>query len=281
MFYVIAALSTILIGAFYLTLVRTRLPEGDRRMLLLLAGLTFFMPGLTFYAVRLHLDAWLHTILDSKGATYTILTTWYAPVTEELAKLWPLVIPSVRRWITTERVPGAAFALGCGFGVGEIAFLGALIGTSPAAQGLPWYQLLGFPTERLLVAPCHALFVLASLTPWRRWKWPGGLALGFAGAAALHFGLNIPIFFKSRGWLGSSEAIAGQLLLVWIMLYFAVTVLVFSRMFLGKGATIGQFLLGEVDCILCGVHYARPLIAFNFGSRRYERCPACRKWHWQ
>ena len=38
--------------------------------------------------------------------------------------------------------------------------------------------------------------------------------------------------------------------------------------------------LGEIfACPECGTEYPRPLLALNLGPVRYERCPACRKFH--
>ena len=34
-------------------------------------------------------------------------------------------------------------------------------------------------------------------------------------------------------------------------------------------------------CPGCGAIYRQPiLLGLNFGMSRYERCGACRKWHW-
>lgn len=278
--HVVGAFSTILIGALYIYLVRKRVSAGERTALLGLALLTFFMPGLAYYAVRLPLDAWVRTFVEPTATTYVWIRLLYAPVTEELAKIWPLLVPAVARWITAGRTPRAAYALGLGFGVGEVAFLAVVLGMTPEAAQQRWYYYTGFVTERILVAPCHALFVFVTLAAWRRWRWPGGLVSGFCGAAALHFCLNVPIYFKAKGWLGS-EAVAGQILMAWILVYFVSTLAVFARSIGGKGTTAGGFLFGETICKLCGASYQRPFWAMNLGTRRFERCPSCRKWHMQ
>lgn len=278
--YFVGAVSTLVIGAFYVALVQRRVPAEERGLLLGLAAMTFFMPGLAFYGVREPLDAWVRTVLEPQSSAYTWCRLWYAPVTEELAKLWPLLVPGIARWITSERVPRAAYALGLGFGLGEIAFLALIFGLAPSAANERWYNYTGFFSERLLVAPLHAFFVFVTLAAWRRWRWPGGLLTGFCGGATLHFLLNAPILLKMKGWLGG-ETLSSQLLLGWILLFFVIAVTVFARALAGRGTTAGGFLFGETDCTRCGAHYQRPLWGLNLGSKRYERCPACKVWHVQ
>ncbi|MBS0660268.1 MAG: hypothetical protein JSR82_18765 [Verrucomicrobia bacterium] len=278
--HVVGAVSTVVIGAFYLGMVRKRVPAKDRPFMFGLAALTFLMPALAFYGVRQPLDALVRTLLDPQGGAYALARLWYAPVTEELAKLWPLLIPGVWRWIDHDRAPRAAYALGLGFGVGEIAFLAVVFGLDPSAETNQWFHYAGFVSERLMVAPIHAGFVLVSLCAWRRWNWPGGLFVGWLGAAALHFSLNAPIFLKYKGWLGG-ETLAGNLLVGWILLFFVLTITGFARTLGGRQTTAGGFFFGETDCVLCGLHYQRPFWGFNLGLKRYEKCPGCQKWHLQ
>lgn len=276
----VGAISTLLIGAFYLAMIRKRVPSSERNFLLGLAAMTFFMPALAFYGVRQPLDAFIRTYMDPNSAGYIALRLWYAPFTEELAKLWPLLVPAVWRYIDHDRAPRAAYALGLGFGVGEIAFLAVIFGMDPSAETNRWYHYMGFFSERLLVAPIHGFFVLASLCAWRRWNWPAGLFLGYLCAATLHWALNAPIYLKYKGWLGG-ETLSGQLLMLWILAFFVATIAAFARTLSGRGTTAGGFIFGEADCTLCGAHYQRPFWGFNLGVKRYERCPSCKKWHMQ
>lgn len=39
-------------------------------------------------------------------------------------------------------------------------------------------------------------------------------------------------------------------------------------------------LLGQAKCPGCGLIYDRHLLAVNMGTRRYERCPGCKKGHY-
>lgn len=272
--------STLAIAALYIALARKRVPADERGMMLALAGMTFLMPGLAYYGVRLPLDDFIKTQLDPKGAAYMLVKLWYAPITEELAKLWPLLLPVVNRWVDHDRAPRAAYALGLGFGVGEVAFLAVLLGADPSSADTPWYHYTGFVTERVLATPCHALFVFMGVCAWRRWNWPAGLFLGFLCGATLHFALNAPILLAIKGYLGSKE-VAGHLLMIWILWFFVATITVFARTLGTKRSTAGGFFFGETDCNLCGVHYERPFWGFNLGVKRYERCPSCKKWHLQ
>lgn len=110
-----------------------------------------------------------------------------SPVFEELIKVAPALVPSVRR---AAAEPDGAFwtgmALGIGFGIGEAAYLAWGIGSSGAYDQYAWYMFGGFLSERLFVTFFHGL--MTALFLWfvaRRRP-----LLGFLAAAGSHALIN-------------------------------------------------------------------------------------------
>src|SRR5436190_1056490 len=94
-------------------------PRTERKLAALCLVGTLPMCWVMFHGVRIPLNSWLTSVLGD-GELMRWVRTAYAPLTEEPAKLWPLVLPWVRRAITRESVGRFALALGLGFGLGEI-----------------------------------------------------------------------------------------------------------------------------------------------------------------
>lgn len=100
--YITAALTSLLAVAIFGTLIY-KLPRPANGWLLLAAVLICLpLQPLAFYLVRLPLDHWLAGWLTRQSFAYQGLTTLYAPLTEELAKLLVLLIPAIFRDIRPE-----------------------------------------------------------------------------------------------------------------------------------------------------------------------------------
>src|SRR5215471_12526620 len=163
--YFTAILTTAIAAAIFGPLIhKLRLPANER-LLWLAAGLVLPLQPLAFYFVRVPLDHWLVAQLGSTSATYKWLTTCYAPLTEEPAKLVPLLIPVICRDISARNFVRYALAIGAGFAVGEMWFIAERVAQVPAIRALPFYQLDGYVVERLMVCVFHTAFV--SVTLWR------------------------------------------------------------------------------------------------------------------
>lgn len=229
-----------------------------------------------FHFVRMPLDAWLKHALG-EGQLLAWLRTAYAPLTEEPAKLWPLLVPVVARLVTRESLGRFALALGLGFAIGEVFTVAGLVTASrPDVASLPWWQLGGFITERFMTCATHGAMTALALFVWRKTNWflPGLLL-----AMLAHYLSNFPITAAQRGWFGANQQIAQLILQLFIWGYFfcAVAWLLLLNIDL-RG--LGLAIHGRADCPECGAEYTRPLLALNFGPRHYEPCPQCRKWHW-
>jgi hypothetical protein len=246
----------------------------DRRLLVLAFCLTLPLQPLAFYLVRVPLNSWLAGLLGKDSGLYLFLTTFYAPLTEEPAKLLPLFLPLLYRSIRRDNFVHVALALGVGFGIGELWFIAERVARTPEFKSLPFYMFGGFFTERLMVCLMHGAFTAVALRKLRN-----GFMWGVLGAMALHYLANFPLYLGGLDFGGLGKATWQVIMVIWVQLYFLMMVALLARLNYGR-FEIGRFILGETRCPECGATYPRPLLGFNFFKWRYERCPHCRKFHW-
>ncbi|HEY1787054.1 MAG TPA: hypothetical protein VGJ73_02810 [Verrucomicrobiae bacterium] len=164
----------------------------DNRFLWLAAVLALPLQPLAFYYVRLPLIHLVTVYVHTTPAVYQGLMTIYAPLTEEPAKLIPLLIPVIRRDIRVENFVRYALAIGLAFAIGEMWFIAHDLARNPAIAAEPFYRLYGYFAERLMTCVYHSAFLSMTLWQLRR-----RVMLGLAGAMALHWLCNFPIFLMS------------------------------------------------------------------------------------
>jgi RsiW-degrading membrane proteinase PrsW (M82 family) len=249
-------------------------PPADERLLWLAALIVLPLQPLAFYCVRLPFDHWVVAHLGAKSAAYFWLRTFYAPLTEEPAKLIPLLIPAIRRDIRPENFARYALAIGLGFAIGEMGFVAERVARSPQFAHLPFYQFGGYVSERLMTCVFHSAFVALAL-----WRLRRKFILGFACAAAGHWLGNFPLVLMDPhiGHLSKVARIA--IVQGWLMCYFLAALALLSWFCLGRFNPTA-LLFDPRHCPECEKDYDPPLFAVNFGTKRYERCPHCRRWHW-
>jgi DNA-directed RNA polymerase subunit RPC12/RpoP len=271
--YIAAVLTTALAVAIFGTLIRKlRLPANPRLFWLAFLIVLPLEPA-SFYFVRVPLDHWLTGLLGRDSATLHWLATFYAPLTEEPAKLVPLLIPAIRRDINAGNFARYALAIGLGFAIGEMWFIAEIIARNPKFAGVPFYFFGGYLSERLMVCLFHSAFVAVAL-----WQLRKRFVLGVAGAMALHWLGNFPIFLMASNAFAMGPTFWGIALQSWIVIYFLGALALLSYFVFGR-VSPGRFLYGRRKCPECGAEYDGPLFAMNLGARRYERCPHCRHWH--
>lgn len=268
---VAAALALLVIGSF---LVKGATP-AERRLCLVLILLQLPMSWLAFEYVRVPLDAWLRPLIADRD-TYGVVTLFYAPLTEEPAKLWPLLLPFVWRHLGRENAVRVALALGLGFGLGEIAFLAARVAASPALAPLPWYMFGGFIAERLMVCLWHAAFTAVTVAAAAHAL--SRVPAAFAGSAALHFLGNFPIYLAALRLFGIGAAEWQLLLFGWTIVYTVAMAVLLVLLARATGARF--FPPARRVCRHCGKEYKGPLLGLNLGAWRYEACTACGKSQW-
>ena len=127
-------------------------------------------------------------------------------VTEELVKLLPLLVPTVRRQLREDRtaVP-LAFAIGLGFALGEIWYAACLIArVQPQVASLPVYLLGGFVSERSATVLIHSTLTLIALSSFPRGRW--AFVAGTLGAILAHAAVDfMPALFQ-RGQVSAEVA---------------------------------------------------------------------------
>lgn len=244
-------------------------PRSEWGLLALLVMLELPMSALAYYGVRVPLD---HAVWPRMPdvATHGFVKTFYAPLTEEPAKLWPLLIPFVWRRLSRDNAVRVAMALGLGFGIGEIWFIAEIIHRDdPVTAALPWWQLAGFLNERFLVCVMHGAFTAVAM----RGRW-----WGVPAAMTLHFCGNFPIYLSGINAFGWGANVWTNVVGLWVVAYFLAMSFMLCWM-IADNLRIGRLLFGEATCPDCGIVYPRPLVGLNLGTKRYERCPGCKKWH--
>lgn len=226
------------------------------------------------YLVRIPLDHWLVSQLGSTSSAYQWITSLYAPLTEEPAKLIPLLIPAIRRDINRANFVRFAIAIGFGFAIGEMWLVAEHVARVPAFTGMPFYMFGGYLGERLLVCLLHSAFVSVAL-----WRLRSHLLLGLGGAMVLHWFCNFPILLMAWDVGGLGKTFWTVVIQVWMLAYFLGSLALLSYFTFGK-VSPGRVLFGVRHCPECDQDYDAPFWGLNFGMTRYERCPHCRHWHW-
>jgi hypothetical protein len=203
------------------------LSGGRRRRWLpvLLLVLQLPMAAAAFRFLRVPLDGWIKSVV-ADPQTYTIVTLFYAPLTEEPAKLWPIFLPFVWRHLRSENAMRLALALGLGFGIGEIGFLAERLARTPALAALPWSAFGGFVIERVLVCVWHAAFVAVPVFAAARR--PALIPLALLAAMALHFIGNFPIYLSAIGAFGIAREVWPLAVFGWTILYTIVLALLMA-----------------------------------------------------
>jgi hypothetical protein len=212
------------VGLFIAALITTALALGgfaallrqsdERRAMLLAFLIALPLQPLMIYALRLPIDGLLRTTFGISAGLVTIVSLFYAPLTEEPAKWLTAAVPKVREAIRRDPI-FLALATGAGFGIGEIWFLAHALIKSPSYPDLPFWMFGGFLVERLEVCFLHGALLIPpfyALASGRSFLL-GGLA-GIVG----HFLLNFPIYLASINLLGLGETWK-PVLLLWILLF--------------------------------------------------------------
>lgn len=273
--YITSAVTTVLavfmIGGF----IKWRADKADAKLLLILFLAELPMAFAAYYLIRMPLvDSLFQHIFSFNPSVYGFMKLLYAPLTEEPAKLLPLLIPAIRKHITKKNFVVAAMALGLGFGIGEIWLVGNFITQNQHYAAMPWYYFGGFINERFMVCIMHGAFTAIALSRLGNKFW-----LGILAAMGLHLLGNFPIYLAGIDFLSLGKEAWQIVLQIYIVLFFLCMIGLLAYLQFGK-VKIGKFLFRNSVCPGCGKKYDAPLLGLNFFNKRYEPCPHCKKWHW-
>ena len=269
----IAAIITTVIAIAVIGMMIRRLSHSAPRWLLVLAFLSA-LPAqpVAFYFIRLPLHELLMQWFGA-SALLTVISLFYAPVIEEPAKWFSLVLPSLRKKLVPQNAVAVALSVGLGFGIGELWFIAERLSRAPQLAELPFYYFNGFLAERLMVCFLHGAFIALLFKRYAEGKavWPAALF-----GVSLHFLLNFPIYLSSINLFGLGQQVWGLLLVIYVALF---TLAMFGFVNWLAKDEVQEGFLGSATCPECHEVYPRSFFALNLLTRRYERCPHCRHWH--
>ena len=271
--YLAALITTAIALAVYGTVIWQMKSTVDKRWLWLAFLIALPLQPLAFYLVRVPLNNLLLARLGGASRLYEWITLFYAPLTEEPAKLVPLLVPFVLRDIRRENFVRYALAIGLGFGIGELWFVAERVAHIPQYALTPFWQFTGFLNERLMVCLLHGVFVSVAL-----WRLRNRFLLGVLGAMLLHFFGNFPIYLMQKNLFGFGITAWSLIVNSWLGLYFLGGIALLTYFVYGK-VSIGRLVFGQTKCPECRAVYNSSLLALNLGAKRYERCPGCKRWH--
>lgn len=268
---VTSVLSLLLIGG----LLCLRAPKAERGFLGILVLVMLPMNALAFHLIRMPLEGGLASIMGKQSEAFQLLQTLYAPMTEEPAKLWPLLIPFFYGRMKSIPVHRVALAIGLGFGVGEAWTVARFLSQMPEVAKYPWYMLGGYVIERTMVCVMHSAFTAAALALiFRRRQ----VILGVGVCMVLHFLANFPIFLARKDALGFSPQTWQMILQVWVQFYFLMMVGLLGFVAYGK-KWFRKLIRGKIRCPECQKVYEHPFFGVNLFHKRYEKCAHCKHWH--
>jgi len=195
-----AAITSALVLLLWGGVLRNATQPEQRRFLLVAGALTLPMFFVALWGVRLpftdalivrfarlfHPDLPLGQLRAT--AAYLLPKSLEAPLVEEPAKLWPLLLPMFRARLKDASPLRVGLALGLGFALSEVWGLAALIYQHPPYRTVPFWMFGGFIGERVLVGFLHGAFTSLALR-----RWGHGFAVGVLAAMAAHWACNFPI----------------------------------------------------------------------------------------
>lgn len=212
----IAALITTVASIAAVGFLIRQLGQPAPRWLLVLAFLSAFpAQPVAFYLIRLPLHELLLQWIGP-GGLLTAISLFYAPLIEEPAKWFSLVLPSLRKHLTPQNAVAVALAVGLGFGAGEIWFIAERLARQPQLASLPFYAFHGFLAERLMVCLLHGAMIALVFQ-----RFAEGRSVWWAAllGVALHFFLNFPIYLSQINLFRLGAQTWGLLLFAYVLAF--------------------------------------------------------------
>ncbi len=212
--YIAAIITTVVSVAIWTPLIFWKIRKDLLPVALAALLIELPMCAVAFHLVRMPLDGLLEGVLGETSATLGFLRSFWAPLTEEPAKLLPLLLPWILRKVDKDSYLRIGLALGLGFGLGEIWVVGGFVASNPSLANASWFLFSGFLFERLFVCLMHGAFTATAL------RWLGkGFPVGVLVAMALHFLGNFPIYLASIDFGGLGPQAWQATLGMWVQFY--------------------------------------------------------------
>lgn len=228
--YLTAIITTMLAALTIGTIVLKILKKN---LFLFLPFTIFFLPMsyITFTFIRVPIDKFVINYFKIPQAVmtwplwYVTLVFLYAPVTEELIKLAPLLLPLIRKKISFNNRIAIGMMIGLGFGIGELWLVASWFSQNVYMAEYHWYQLWGYILERLISCFSHGVFTAVAL------KGIGNkLTKYIIYAIGLHALSNLPIVMSRLGIIKLSTVIFQNISLLYLLLFLFFLIFVLVRL---------------------------------------------------
>lgn len=279
-FYIASIISTLFTIGVWGVLFFRKAPKEIRWIMTALLILELPMSILTYYGVRVPLAEWYGDLVGHGTRLFVLLKSFEAPLTEELAKILPLIffIPLIRKY-KSRNGWFLGMALGLGFGLGEIWALTHLLTKShPDLLTFPWYSFGGGIVERVMVSFLHGVFtgiaVHGILTG--RFKAFIGILLAMSAHYFLNFPILLPALIPQIKQI-FSYSVWVSLLGTYTGFYFLGALAIFWKHGLRETPTL--LWVGQCTCKTCHKVFNPGLFVLNLLAWTGQRCPYCKKWH--
>ena len=252
-----------------------RAAKSERGLLGLLFLCELPMFFVCTYLVRVPLNRLTDAVVHPASPAGLLLRSFQAPIFEELAKLWLVLLLVLSRKLRSDNAIRIGLVIGISFGLAEIWGLAHHIARDTSLAVYPFYYFSGFIQERTLVAPLHGIFLVAATRQVGR----GGkaVALGLFTEFWLHYLLNFPIVLARldvghlgrAGWQG---VLFMYVNIYWLLMLGLLAYFVYGKASFHRGPK-------QARCPSCKEIFERPFFRFNLGlTTSYERCAKCRKY---
>ena len=248
--------------------------KDSRKLFIILSLIMLPMNGIAFHFLRMPIDTLLSHFIDNHKIIQFI-RIFYAPFTEEPAKLWILFLPWFFQRISTTNLFIPALAIGFGFGIGEVWTVATLLSKNPELVKYPWFMLGGFLSERLMVCFFHAAFTGTAMFFIIKKKL---VFLALFLCMTLHFAGNSPIFLSHLNVFGIGQIAWAHIQQIFMIVYFLGMIAILLFLFYGRNWLWKTF-KGQTLCPECKTMYDRPIFKINLLHKSFERCTNCKHWH--
>ncbi|MDD3375571.1 MAG: hypothetical protein PHY73_07625 [Candidatus Omnitrophica bacterium] len=174
---------------------------------------------IVFYLIRVPVDKLLQFIFAvpaSGGAipfAYSLISFFYAPVTEELIKISPFLIPFFRQQLKTTNKIAVGMTIGLGFGISEMWTIAFWLSHNALISRLHWHQLGGYIEERFVACLLHGMFTIIAIQGINK-----KLLKYVLYTMGLHALVNLPIFLFGIGVFQADKNTAAHVLFLYPIL---------------------------------------------------------------
>jgi len=248
-----AAAATFAVLFFYFSYILRIGEKKDYSRLFAAVLLTLPLAPLAYYGLNIPLDNVILTIFRRDSDWYKFIKIGYGPIIKESIKLVPLMLPFIRRRISSKNFVAFGMALGLGFGISEIWLTAFQTSYIPDNLMLPiGYLLLGFIAERLMFCFLQGAFTALVLSHGKQ-RW----GIGLGKAIGLHLLVVAPLYLSQMNILSISPRVWRTILPLYLVFFFICMIFMLIYLRSGVQGIREIFVRADINCTKCGEPYKR------------------------